>query len=307
MSGKPSLYLALVAVAAAGAGGVWWFRHWQERQAVEQVLGEIEALLAEGEDQDWSRLVARLEGLAAEPRRVAVLRAHIEFARGRSDRAAERLAPLLAGGGATTAEWRLAAEVWLDRFARIGRTRTEQREIGRQALEFAERAAGGEGSARDLFRAWQAAVRLPDDAAQQRFAAELQAAHPGSLEARTVALIGAFQGGGEALPEADSLAAEWDAEPVELALLRGVGLLATGASADALRMLDPLLESAPNLVEVRNWVATAHHAVGLSLPADDPGRVRHLAVRDAQLDWLDANAAADDSRRVRWLQLRQLR
>lgn len=273
----------------------------------EQLFAELDRLLVAGDRnaERLSPLVARLRDLDPADRRVALLLARVDHLRGRHDAAAERLAGLVDSGGAA-AELRLCAAVWLARQLTGGRDASERAEMLRQALRFADDAARDGDAPDDLFLAWTAALRLGDTAAVQERATALQQRHADSLQARTVARIDSSADLQQPLAPVESLVAEWAVAPVELRLMQAVLLLSTQAVDRAVAILDPLLAEAPNLLEVRNFAATAHHLAGLVQPAGAE-RDRHLSLRDEQIRWLDANADSSDARRPTWLSMQQQR
>lgn len=103
-----------------------------------------------------------------------------------------------------------------------------------------------------------------------------------------------------------TLANEWDDAPLELQLLQAALFLSAQELERAMSLADAALLSAPNVFEVRQLAATVHH-VAVQATAAGGQRDRHLLLRDAQIQWLDANAEADDARRPVWLSWKLVR
>jgi hypothetical protein len=305
-----SFWLAGVVVLAVLAAYGW--RAIAQAQAAAEArratLAEAEDLLdrSDAAEVDPSRLVARLRELGDEDRPAVLLRARIEARRGRPERAMELLAPL-AMAGASTEEARVAAAAWFEDAMARAQDRDRQRQQLQQAYDFALQAANAEGSVADQFLCWRLAGRLDLTAEAATHAAALRDQHPDSLQARTIAVVvAAREASAPATDAVGNLLAEWDEPPVELAVLHAALLLQDGELVRALEKVAAALAVAPGVFEVRNLAATAYHMAVLAA-ADEGVRARHAALRDAQIDWLDANAASDDARRPQWLSWRQQR
>ncbi len=304
-----SLCLLLAIVVALV--GVYGYRAWSEHAVSaaerEQLFQRVEAVFAKGDAQapEISSLVAGLHKLDNGSPQVAMALGQIELLRGRYEIAAKYLEPLVVVGG-SPAELRLAARTWLGWQLVGGRDHNERQSLLRQALRYAEGAIAAEGEVGDVFLAWQAAVRLGEMAMAQQQAEMLRQRFAGSREERTVARIDSSADLGQPLGPVEALLAEWAEPPIELRLMHAVLLLQNGAVDRATKLIDALLAEAPNLVEVRNFAATAHHMAGLLVSAG-PERDRHLSLRDAQIHWLDANADPGDPRRSQWLAMLQER
>jgi len=308
---KRSLLSAVVLAVLVGAA----FIYVQIQAAAErnekrqQLFADVDIAVRSGDRQgdDLSGLWSRLSELDESDRQVALAMSRIDVLRGRYERAAERLEPLMLGSR-DLLELRTAAQAWLSWPLHGGHDASERRGLWREALTFAESAYEAGGEVEDLFRAWQAAARVPDDDARARIGQLLQERHGQCLEARTVGRMVAS--GDEDPGLVVDLLAEWETPPIELRLFSSLLRLGrAGEKEDLLQArdevgeavirLDELLQAAPNFVEVRNLVATAHHMAGLAEP-EGAERDRHLKIRDAQLAWLEKNAAADDPRRPDW-------
>lgn len=303
--------LALLAAIVVAIVGFFAVGSLRERarvaEARQQDLAAVDRLVAAGgrDAAEISALVARLSKLLPDDRAAALALARIEWLRGRAESAANYLEPLMFAG-AEPQELRLAVRVWSTRMLRGGRDASERAGWLQDALRFADALPADAVDAGDVFAAWQAALRLGNVAAAEARAAVLQERFAGSLEQRTVARIATSADLEQPIGPVEQLLSEWTEPPVELALMHAVLLLQSGAVDRGTAAIDALLAQAPNLVEVRNFAATAHHMAGL-LVAAGPERDRHLTLRDAQVRWLDANADAGDARRPQWLAMLQAR
>lgn len=302
----------LVALLALGAGGFYGFAAWQEsaRKAAlrSAAIAEAEALVESGAATDSSRLMAQLLELGPEDHEARVVCARLELLRGRPERAVELLRPTLQDSASEPA-LRAAAEAWLLHSERAAGDAGSRRALLADGLGFAERAASSSGSAADWFRCWQAAIRLGDVDVAARSLAALESVDAGGLRARTATMIVSMQKPDAAAPAIDAVAelsAAWGKAPLELRLLECGMRIASNDLDVALRLADEAVAEAPNRFEARNLAATAHHSAAMQ-SQEGPDRDRHIRIRDAQIDWLDANADADDPRRPTWLSWRQAR
>lgn len=299
----------LLAIAALVLAGVGFFVYRavaeqnRETAAKEQLFADIDRVIAQGPqgNAELSALVSRLHKLDASDPGVALALAKVELSRQRYDNALRLLEPLVLGGSLELR--RTAAKAALAAQAAGGGETTARQSMLRQVVAFAESAASTGGDADDVFLGWLAALRLGDDAMRTQFATRLQQ-EAGTLAARTVALLANAGDLAQPIEPVASAIAEWPIAPVELRLLRVALRLQAGEVDGGCAEVDELLVQAPNLLDVRNVAATAHHMAGLVQP-EGADRDRHLRVRDEQIRWLDANADASDSRRPQWLAMRQ--
>lgn len=302
----------IVAVLALGAGGLYLVEAFQEasRRAAERTatIEEAEALIGSGEVADTSRLMAKLLELGPEDHEARVVCARLELLRGRPERAVELLRPTLQDAASESA-LQAASEAWMRHSERAAGDAGQRRALLVDGLAFAERAAMSSNSAQDWFRCWQAATRLMDADAAARALAALESVDAGGLQARTATMIASMQKPDSVAPSMESVAqlsASWGKAPLELRLLECGMRIAANDLEIALRLADEAVSEAPNRFEARNLAATAHHSAAMQTEAG-PVRERHVVIRDAQIDWLDANAEANDSRRPAWLSWRQSR
>jgi tetratricopeptide (TPR) repeat protein len=307
---RPVLFVGALVL---GVGGFYVFQSVQAaRKQAEQrsaAIAGAEAILDAGDaSTDPSRVMAKLLELGGEDREAGVLAARIELLRGRHDRAMERLRPFLDQDSDADA-LRAACAAWLGHAEKGAGDADARRAWIGEAVGFAERAAVASGLASDWFSCWQAASRAGDVETSVRAAESLKSADVDSIEARTVAMLTSMQQEGAATPSLETvhqLAVDWGKAPIELQLLECALLLAQNELQRAIELADAALAIAPNRFEARNFAAAAHHSAVLQ---SEPGplRERHANLRDAQIQWLDANAEADDARRPQWLAWRQVR
>jgi hypothetical protein len=282
-----------------------WRRSAAAAATIASAVADTErALAAASPDRnELSDLYARLSKLDGDDRGVRLCLARIDLVRGRYEQAAERLGTAVQSGAGELGELRTAAIAWQQWHARGGRNASERQILGRQALELATGAARLGDEPLDWFVAWQAAVRLPDDEAAEAAATALQERHATSLPGRTLQAIRAVQGVDSPTEPLKALAAEWPVAPVELQLAIAVLELGHQETERALAVLDELAAAAPNVLEVRNWAATAHHVAASALPPGNE-QARHAQIRDGHLGWLDANAPVGEPRRAQWMTMR---
>lgn len=304
--------LLLVALLVVGVGGFYGVAAWQEaagRAALRSAaIAQAEALIESGTAADSSVLMAQLLELGPQDIDARVVCARLEMLRGRPERAVELLRPTLQDSASESA-LRTAAEAWLLHCERAAGDAGSRRALLAEGLAFAERAAASSGSADDWFRCWQAASRLGDGEASARALAALQSIDADGVRARTARMIAAMQKPDTSLPAVEAvteLSGAWANPPLELRLLECGMRIASNDLDVALRLADEAVAEAPNRFEARNLAATAHHSAAMQ-SQEGPDRERHIRIRDAQIDWLDANADADDSRRPTWLSWRQAR
>jgi hypothetical protein len=298
--------VGVLLLACGGYAYKLWSDHAARADALQKLCDDVDTVLdAEPLDTDeLSRLVTRLDAADTADRRVRLMLARIELARGRYERAAQQLDRLLVGQ-TEGPELRAAAITWQLWHARGG-SAGDRADLGRRALRLAEDAYAATGAAEDLFRLYQASSRVGDDAAAQKHLDELASKFGETLPGRVAARLLDKEGLAQPLAPVEQLIGEWHGEPpAELLLLRATLELQQNDIAKAAEHLSAVLASAPNLVEVRNMAAVAFHAMFLA--ADGAERDRYRRRRDEQLTWLDSNAPADDARRVQWLRMQQQR
>jgi hypothetical protein len=296
------------------AGGFFAFQAFQARSeaaaARRQLLEDVErATRARPLDSDeLSRLVARMQKFDdfATARDLVAATVRVEMARGRVDRAAELFAPVANQPGATPAEQRLAAIVWLRRHEAGLPDRTAATAELQQAIEFAENAYADGQDAADLTVAWLAASRLPDHTRADRFADQLRTGHASSPGCKLANATRDFR---LDMPRGDLevLRREFDAPPAEIDAMLALVVLQAGDLPGAVAIVDPCMQRAPGVLAVRWAAALVFHTCALGSPEGSDQRTSWRARRDAQLDWLVQQAPADDERRPQWAAMREAR
>lgn len=299
--------IALVLLAVAAGARVFQVvrSSHQEEAIVQQLLADVAAETGKPapDSSELSALGTRIRKVDGfESRRdLRVALARLDIARGREEQALRELEPLVLLGEGTPEELHLTAWCLL---------RSQQRggDLGkaRKALHAAESAHARSADPADLRLALQAAIRLQDDAAKARLVEQLVSQHEATRDGRFAKLVRDFSDATPAAAVASALA-EYEHPPEELALLQVVQQLQSGQPAEALRLLDPLLQTAPALLDVRNFAAYAYHLLA-AIPGTPPGeRASFLLQRDAHLDWLMQAALPEDGRRRVWAEMRSVR
>lgn len=307
---KSNQVVVLLGALVALGIGAYVFQIARQRAAVDaqmaQLLSDIDTAAAARpvDTAELSRLLKKVESADATDPRVPLCMGKIELARGRWERAANALEPRIGIGSEDLAALRAGTEAYLMWAARGGKDANDRGVIARRALQLAESAFQLGGTCEDAFAAWQCGVRLPDDSVKKRYLDVLQERFADTLQARTVATLAKTELNQPLRPLQDLLR-EWNAPPVELSLGLAVLELQNNEIEAAHKRLDDLLNAAPNLIEVRNWAATVYHILALS--SEGPAKDSYRNKRDAQFAWLEQNAAADDSRRAKWQELRLVR
>jgi len=306
--------LVLAPLGLAALAAVFFAFQWLERSSAasaERALLfadiEREAQKHPIDGDELSRLAVRLQKLpdASEAADVALATARVELARGRVDRAAELLAPLANRPGATPAEQRLAAAVWLRQHELGAADRSRAVALLQQAVAFAERAYADGQSSEDLLHAWLAALRLGETERAGQFAGQLIEAHHSTRGARLAQLV---RDATLTTPRQDieRVRELFPVPPAEVDVLLVTVLLQAGELDAAVKLLEPLLLRAPGVVEVRRTAALTFHVCVLGNAAG-PARQPWVQRRDAQLDWLAGHAAPEDSGRAGWAAMREER
>lgn len=307
--------MLLVPIALAVlAGGYYGYTLWQQSAAAAaqraQLLADVETATAAVplDNDELARLSQRLQKLpdAGSARDLQLAAARIEWARGRVDRAAALLSPLVEVPGATAAEQRVAARVWRRKHELGAEDRGAATALLRQMHAFASAAYAEGNDVADLFLAWLAAFRLPDAELAAPLAAQLAANHQSTPEARFPALVAAASLEMSA-GELEALRDQFAAPPAELDAMLAVLALRRGELEAAMGWIEPALQRCPGVVEVRRAAALVLHACAMGSPAGSGDRAAWLQRRNLQLDWLFAQAPGDDAGRASWAQMREQR
>lgn len=304
--------LVLVAALVVAVGSYYGYRAIAQMQAAATARADLFALAEQALEKqkepgfDPSKLVSGLLELGPEDHEALLLLARLETARRRFDRALGYLQPMLDEDDEVVQRTAAHASFHLQHSGALDSG--AQRQMLLQALGHGERAAQSGDQSADWFLCWEAATRLGDSAAADRALAALQR-HADSIEARTASLLAPLRQEGAAMPSLDAvtaLVAEWRDPPIELELVQAALFLEAQQLDRALASAASMLQTAPNQFEVRQLAATVHH-VAVQVEQPGPERDRHVAMRDAQIQWLDATAPADDTRRPLWLSWKQVR
>ncbi|MBL8724697.1 MAG: hypothetical protein JNK49_11660 [Planctomycetes bacterium] len=309
---RPALWapVALAVLALGAYGYTLWQRAGQAAAQREQLLRDVEAATAvvPPDSDELARLTQRLQKLpdAGVARDLLLATARVDFARGRVDRAAAVLAPLVEVPGASAAEQRFAAQVWRRKHELGAPDRPAAVALLRQQHAFASAAYGEGNDVGDLFLAWLAVFRLPDAELAPPLAQKLAADHGASPEARFPALVAAASLDMPAT-ELETLRGQFTVPPAEIDAMLALLALQRGDLSAALGFVEPLLTRSPGVVEVRRAAALVLHACALGSPAGSPDRAAWLQRRDLQLDWLFAQAPPDDAGRATWATMREQR
>lgn len=306
--------MLLPLVLAGAAAAFFVFRAYQtgaEAAAARQLLLEdVErATRARPLDSDeLSRLVARMQKFDdfATARDLVAATVRVELARGRVDRAAELFAPIANQPGASPAEQRLAAVVWLRRHEAGLPDRAAAVAVLQQTIDFAEAAYADGQDAGDLTIAWLAASRLPDAARAERFAEQLRTGHASSPGCKLANAVRDFR---LDTPRGDLevLRREFESPPPEIDAMLALVTLQGGDLAGAVAVVDPCLVRGAGVLAVRWAAALVFHTCAVGSPEGSDQRTSWRVRRDAQLDWLVQHAAVDDERRPQWASMRDAR
>lgn len=284
------IVLAVVLVAGAVAG--WLYIGYRDKEAKIVALTEEAKRLVTEERPDREGMTAHLRALGKHPLfetepRLVRARARLELALDRPQNAAAVLENVASSGEATAEDLALAAEAHGRMHAFAGKV-----EDAFRAMSDAERASeklGGDPAL--LFKAWQYAVRAGHRDDSARIADRLAKSAAGSVEAKVVAALVAFD---PADPKALANLLDLDQqlghfEPELAVAIATLELQKSDESAlgDAVDRAKLAVRVLPTSVEVRHVAAVAFHARG-----DQPQRDLHLR-------WLLDNAPQDE-RAAKW-------
>lgn len=302
--------IALV-VLVAGWFGYKWYAGIQEQAAERQkLLADLDTELAK-EPIDGSELTLLLTRIHRLPDHesandLLAAQARIELARGRPEKAADLFLPVASRPGAAPAEQALGALILLRRHEAGAADRPAATLLLEQALAMAENAYAASADVADVMHAWLAAMRLSNKEQNEKFAARILAAHEDSAAARFVQLCRSWQPT-TARDAIDRVRAEFSPPPAELDAMLAVSELAAGNVQAAIAAAEAVLAKAPGVVEVRDAVGKVFHVCVLGSAEGAPERVTWVVRRDAQIDWLLAQAAPEDPRRAAWIAMRSQR
>lgn len=303
----PVLLLSATAVAL----GVQYYRKAATAAAARaELLSRVDEETAKPnvDSSELSRLIVQIHKLPDHEtsRDLQAAVARIELARDRPEKAFAAFGITASRPSASPADQALGARILLrlheagggDAAVAIGRLQ--------QALGFAENAYRASDDVSDLLCAWQAAVRLGDQAVIDRLSARLREQHASSAAARLAGIAATFDPR-ESAADLAAVRAEFTAPVVELEAMHVLVVLQSGEIDQAVTAAEALLGRAPGVLAVRWAASLVFHACALGHAADSAERGSWVVRRDAQLDWLLQRAAVDDARRERWAHLRNQR
>lgn len=312
MTKSPALLAPLVLILLAGGWfGYRWFAEAQQAAADRaKLLGDVEIELGKAtvDSSELSALVARIKKLPDHETANDLLaaEARIELARNRSDKAADLFLPIASRPGAAAADQALGARILLMRQEAGAPDRAAANVLLEQAHGMAAAAYATTTSVDDLLRAWLAAMRLSDKARTEEFANRITTEQAGSPAAAMVQLCRTWQ---PSTPKDDieRVAAGFDRPPVELDAMLAIAQMVVGDTKSAAASIEVALSRAPGVVEVRDAAAKVFHVFVIGNAEGSSERAQWAQRRDAQIEWLLAQAAVEDGRRPQWLTMRQQR
>tara|TARA_R110002072_G_scaffold46591_2_gene128910 strand:- start:96822 stop:97805 length:984 start_codon:yes stop_codon:yes gene_type:complete len=314
-AGKPSPFadrrIIILIVLVIGSAGFYGFQSWQagaKRAAVrEKLLSDTSIELAkETPDRDvLSKLMARIGRLPDSSTSAELLakRAEIELVRGRPERADALFGSVASSPDASPADLRLGSRILLAKHEGFGGDIVEAKTMLQQVQSMAEVAYGDSRDVKDLFRAWQASIRLWDPRAAD-FATQLKANHAETPESRLAQLNESFVPMRDKQLVADLLV-DFAKAPAELRAMQTLVTLQGGDVPGALRAAEQQINEAPGVQAVRLVAAVVLHACALGNTPESADRAVFVKRRDAQLDWLDKRLPANQERK--WDSMRSLR
>ncbi len=254
---------------------------------------------------DLSELMAQLKRLpdSSVAADILAVRAGIELARGKPEKADDLFGSIASGPGALPSDQRLGSRILLAKHEGFGGDVVLANTMLQQAQSMARAAYADSGDAADLFRAWLASIRLWDPSASD-LAKQLKAAHADSPENRMVELNADFQPMRDQ-SKIDDLMLDFVKPPAELGAMQTLILLEGGDIAGALKSAEDHANRSPGVQGVRLIAAFVLHGCALGSPEDSADRAGFLRRRNVHLDWLDQRAPVGQARQ--WDQMRKVR
>lgn len=304
--------IAIVAALAALAAGGYGYQLWRAADAAaalrERTLADVaKAVAAQPVDAgELSRAAADLLRLPEHDTDAELVMAHasLELARDRAERAEALFASIGGRPDAPPAQQRLVARILLRR--QEGDVGDRAAAMLRQVVDLSMAAHADGRDANDLFRAWQAAIRLPDEALAARLAQQLAAEQPEAPASRFVQFASAFDPAAGVAAVA-AAAAGLLPEPAEAVAMRVMALLQLGDLAAATAAGEAALARYPGVATVRLAAVGVFHAMALGSASGSAERTRWLERRDAQIAWVLAAPGLPEARRAMCRELRDAR
>ncbi len=314
-AGKPSPFadrrINILIALVVGIVGFYGFQSWRvgaDRDAARsKLLSDTATELAkETPDRDvLSQLMARIGRLpdASMSAELLAPQAEIELVRGRPERADALFGSIASSPDALPSDLRLGSRILLAKHAGFGGDVVEANTMLQQVQSMAEVAYSDSRDVKDLFRAWQASVRLWDSRAAD-FAKQLKANHGEAPESRLAQLNEDFVVKRDEQLVADLLI-DFAKAPDELRAIQTIVLLQGGDVPSARKAAERHVIEAPGVQGVRLVAAVVLHACALGSAPESADRAVFVKRRNGHLDWLDKRVPAGQVKN--WDSMRQLR
>jgi hypothetical protein len=314
-AGKPSPFadrrIIILIALVVGVVGFYGFQSWRvgaERAVIRSklLMATASELAEETPDRDaLSKLMARIRRLSDSSVSVELLalQAEIELVRGRPDRADVLFGSIASSPDALPADLRLGSRILLAKHAGFGGEVVEANTMLQQVQSMAEAAYGDSRDVKDLFRAWQASIRLWDSRAAD-FAKQLKANHGEAPESRLAQLNEHFVAQRDQQLVADLLI-DFTKVPAELRAIQTIVTLQGGDVPSARKDAEQHVIETPGVPGVRLVAAVVLHACAVGSAPESADRAVFVKRRNVHLDWLDKRAPADQEKK--WDAMRQVR
>ena len=297
--------IALLVGIAGYYGYSWWADGAARAESRQKLLADTRAELdKEKPDRDTlSQLMARVGKLpdASTAKDLLAAQAEIELVRNRPVKADLLFGSIATGPSATATDRSLGSRILLAKHQGFGGDVVEARTMLQQAMTMAELAYADSHNVKDLFRAWQASIRLWDERSKD-LAQQLAAGHAESPASQVAELNEDFDPLRDASKVAD-LIVDFAVLPDELRAMQTIVILRRGEVPAALAAAEQHLVEAPGVPGVRFVAAFVLHACAhTEEPAD---RAAFVQRRNVQLDWLDQHVPPGVPKK--WESMRELR
>lgn len=312
---KPSPFadrrvIVLIALVV-GIAGFYGYQSWRagaDRDAARsKLLSDTATELAkEAPDRDvLSKLMARLGRQPDSSTSAELLapQAEIELVRGRPERADMLFGSIASSPDALPADRRLGSRILLAKHEGFGGDVVQANTMLQQVQMMAEVAYADSRDVADLFRAWQASIRLWDPRTTE-LASQLNANHGETPEGRMAMLNEEFRPKRDKQLVADLLI-DFAKAPAELRAMQIIIALQGGDVPSALKAAEQLANETPGVQGVRLVAAVVLHACALGSTPASADRAVFVKRRNVHLDWLDRRVPAGQDKK--WDSMRQLR
>ena len=300
-----ALVILIVAIAGYYIFG-WWSDSQARAAARDKLLSDTSAELQKDQpsSDELSRLMAGMARLpdASTAFDLLAAQARIELHRGRPERADKLFGGIAASPTASAQDRSLGSRILIAMHEGFGGDKVEAQTMLEQVLVMAERAYRETRDVEDLFRAWQAAMRLWDPQSKS-LREQLKADHGESPQSALAQLNMKFEPVRDREAVTD-LFVEFATPPAELRAMQTIVTMSDDLPL-ALSEAERHLIVSPGVPCVRLALAYVLHGCAMGHPAESADRAVFVERRDEQLDWLDQRAPVD--KRARWDPMRQLR